>query len=156
MLSSVFALVFFCLCLYAGVKDTLTFTIPNWMNLTFLGLFVPAAFASQIGWGVAGAHILVGVAALIIGYGLFAFRVLGGGDAKMIPGVMLWIGPDGALLFILGMAVAGGALSIVVLIARKSLPVEVAPGFARKILTQENGIPYGCLLYTSPSPRDRG
>ena len=27
--------------------------------------------------------------------------------------------------------------------------VEVAPGYARNFL-----LPYGCLLYTSPSPRD--
>lgn len=146
MLASIFAVIFFCLCIQAGIKDTLTLKIPNWMNLSFLLLFIPAAFASQIGWVTAGAHILVGMVALIISFGLFSFNIFGGGDAKMIPGVLLWVGPDGALAFLFGMALAGGALSIVILMARKTVPAEAAPGFAQKILQKDNGIPYGVAI----------
>lgn len=146
MLSVLFAVAFFCLCLQAGIKDTLTFTIPNWMNGTLILLFIPAAFAANIGWDIAGWHILTGLLALVVAFGLFSFRIFGGGDAKMIPGVLLWLGPTGALPFLLGMALAGGGLALAVLLARKSIPVDIAPGFAQKILKKDNGIPYGVAI----------
>ena len=146
MPSLVFALIFFCLCVYAGVKDTISFTIPNWLNLALVIAFVPAAFASQIGWYTAGTHILAGAIALIAAFGLFAVRMFGGGDAKMIPGIVLWVGPSGALYFVLGMAFIGGVLSIIVLAARQLFPAAAAPGFARKILDEKNGIPYGVAI----------
>jgi len=146
MLSTVFALIFFCLCLYAAFKDTISFTIPNWLNISFFILFVPAAFAASLGWQIAGLHLMVGAIALVVSFGLFAFRVFGGGDAKMIPGVLLWVGPAGALHFIFGMAIVGGLLSVIILSVRRVYPVEVAPNFARKILTPENGIPYGVAI----------
>lgn len=146
MLANFFAVVFFCLCLQAAIKDCMTLTIPNWMNAALVVLFVPAAFAGGIGWSTGGAHLLVSVIALAVAFGLFAFNIFGGGDAKMIPGVLLWIGPAGVLHFIIGMAFIGGALGIVVLMARKAIPADIAPGFARKILDSENGIPYGVAI----------
>jgi len=146
MLLMIFAVAFFCLCIQAAVTDTLTFKIPNWMNLAFLILFVPAAFASNLGWQAAGVHVLVGLAALVISFGLFSFNIFGGGDAKMIPGVLLWIGPAGVMHFLMGMALAGGALTIVLLSARRMVPVEYAPGFAQKILGEKKDIPYGVAI----------
>jgi|GEM_PF-1917260 len=146
MLTMLFAIAFFCLCIQAGVKDTMTFTIPNWMNLTFLLLFIPAAFAAQIGWGVAGSHLLAGLVALVIAYFLHGFGLFGGGDAKMIPGVILWIGPAGSISFLFGMALAGGVLGLIILLARRAVPADIAPVFAKKILTAENGIPYGVAI----------
>ena len=146
MLSMIFAIAFFCLCIQAGIKDTLTFKIPNWMNATFVILFVPAAFAASIGWQAAGIHLLVGMAALVISFGLFSFNLFGGGDAKMIPGVLLWIGPAGVMHFLFGMVLVGGLLGLVLLIVRKAVPAEVAPGFAQKILSQKKDIPYGVAI----------
>lgn len=146
MLSVFFALAFFCLCAQAALKDTMTLTIPNWMNATLIVLFVPAAFAASIGWQAGGAHLLVGLIALVIAFGLFAFNIFGGGDAKMIPGVLLWIGPAGVLHFIFGMVVAGGLLGLIILMARKAIPAGIAPGFAQKVLSSENGIPYGVAI----------
>jgi len=146
MLTMLFAIAFFCLCVQAGVKDTMTFTIPNWMNLTFLLLFIPAAFAAKIGWSTAGIHLLLGFIVLIIAYVMHGFGLFGGGDAKMIPGVMLWIGPAGSVSFLFGMAVAGGVLGLIIILARRAVPADIAPVFAQKILTAENGIPYGVAI----------
>jgi len=146
MLTTLFAIAFFCLCIQAALTDTLTFKIPNWMNLSFLILFVPAAFAASIGWETAGAHILVAATALIISFGLFSFNIFGGGDAKMIPGVLLWIGPSGVMHFLFGMAISGGILTVVLLTARRGVPVEYAPGFAQKMLGQTDDIPYGVAI----------
>ena len=146
MISAAFALIFFCLCLFAAFKDTLTLLIPNWLNLSIVILFVPAAFASQIGWQLMGAHLIAGAIAFVVSFGLFAFRIFGGGDSKMIPGVVLWVGPAGAMHFVFGMAMMGGLLSIIVFFMRRMVPAEVAPGFAQSLLNQENGVPYGVAI----------
>lgn len=146
MLTMFFGIVFFCLCFQAGLKDSVTLTIPNWMNAAFFILFIPAALAGGLAWQVVGMHVLVSAIALVLAFGLFAFNLFGGGDAKMIPGVLLWIGPEGVLHFIFGTALAGGLLSIFILLARNAVPADIAPGFARKILNEDNGIPYGVAI----------
>jgi len=146
MISAILGAAFFVLCLQAAVKDTLSLKITNGLNLTIVLLFIPAAFAAQIGWAAAGAHLLAGLIAFVVSYLFFSFRLLGGGDAKMIPAVILWIGPAGWIYFVFGMALSGGALAVTVLLARRAVPVELAPGFAEKIMSKENGIPYGVAI----------
>jgi prepilin peptidase CpaA len=146
MISAIFGAAFFVLCLQAAVKDTLSLKITNGLNLSIVALFIPAAFATQIGWGVAGWHLFAGLIAFIVSYLLFSLRLFGGGDAKMIPAVILWIGPAGWMHFVMGMALSGGLLALVILLARKSVPATVTPGFAQKILNKENGIPYGVAI----------
>lgn len=146
MISAIFGAAFFVLCVQAAVKDTLSLKITNGLNLSIAAIFIPAAFAAQIGWGVAGWHLLAGLIAFIVSYLLFSFRVFGGGDAKMIPAVILWIGPAGWMQFVMGMALSGGLLALVILLARKFVPAAVTPGFAQKILGKENGIPYGVAI----------
>ncbi len=146
MVSAILGAAFFVLCLQAAIKDTLSLKITNGLNLSIAALFIPAAFVAQIGWGLAGAHLLAGLIAFIVSYLLFSFRVFGGGDAKMIPAVMLWIGPAGWIQFAVGMALSGGLLGIVILMARRAVPVELTPGFAQNIMSKENGIPYGVAI----------
>ncbi len=146
MISAIFGAAFFVLCLQAAVKDTLSLKITNGLNLSIVALFIPAAFAAQIGWAAAGGHLLAGVIAFLVSYLLFAVRLFGGGDAKMIPGVLLWIGPAGWIQFVMGMALSGGVLAIVILLARRAVPAALAPGFAQNVLSKENGIPYGVAI----------
>ena len=146
MISATFGAAFFILCLQAAVKDTLSLKITNGLNLSIAALFIPAAFAAQIGWSVGGWHLLAGLIAFVISYMLFAFGLFGGGDAKMIPGVVLWIGPAGWLQFVIGMVLSGGLLAFIVLLVRKSVPASVVPGFAENIFNKENGIPYGVAI----------
>ena len=44
------------------------------------------------------------------------------------------------------MALSGGLLGIVILMARRAVPVELTPGFAQNIMSKENGIPYGVAI----------
>ena len=54
-----------------------------------------------------------GVLGLSIGYGLYRFARLGGGDAKLIAALGLLVGPVGLLIVLFGMAIAGGILSLI-------------------------------------------
>ncbi len=146
MILNIFAASFFALCLFAAVRDVETLTIPNWLNAWLAFLFVPACILAAPGWEVAGWHLLAGSLAFVISIILFTTGVFGGGDAKMIPGVMLWVGPGGTIDFIYGMAVAGGILAVTVILARRLVPAHAAPGFAFQTLQVGKGVPYGVAI----------
>ena len=146
MIAALFAVLFLLLCVYAAIRDIETLTISNGLNAIIAFLFVPAMIISAPGWGVTGAHLLAGVAAFVISVLLFTFGIFGGGDAKMIPGVMLWLGPEAAMPFVTAMAVVGGLLAATVIIARKLVPAGAAPGFARGTMEQGAGVPYGVAI----------
>lgn len=146
MLSFILGTAFSVLCLQAALKDMMTFTIPNWINATLVVLFIPAALLSGVGLSVIGIHLLVGLAALLVGFALFSFGSFGGGDAKMVPAVLLWIGPNGVFEFLFGMAIGGGLLAFILLSFRKVVPAELAPAFAQPALSKDAGVPYGIAI----------
>lgn len=141
-----FAGVFFLLCAFASMKDMASLTIPNWVNAGIALAFFPAALFVDISFATFGWHLLTGVIAFIICFIMFSVGAFGGGDAKMIPAVALWLGPLGIPPFLIGTTIAGGVLSLIVLGARKSIPEAFAPGFARATLKDGNGVPYGVAI----------
>ena len=48
MILAILSSAFLALCVFAAMHDVNRLTIPNWLNLTLAGLFVPAAAVS--GW----------------------------------------------------------------------------------------------------------
>ncbi len=146
MLLIVLAALFLCLCVLAALYDVNQLRIPNWLNLTLAGLFLPAAAVSGLPLEILGGHLLAGLLAFVIGYGLFMFGVFGGGDAKMIPAVVLWMGPTAAFPFAFYMALVGGGCALMILLIRRSMPVEVIPGFMRKPFENKANVPYGVAI----------
>lgn len=145
---ALFAASFFALCLFAALIDIETLTIPNWLNGWLAFLFIPAAILAAPGWDVVGLHLLVGTIAFIVSVALFFIGLYGGGDAKFIPAVMLWLGPAGAMPFLLWTAIAGGVLTIVVVIMRGLMPRGVTPGFGVATFEDRKGVPYGVAIAT--------
>ena len=137
---------FLALCLFAALHDVNSLTIPNWLNLTIAVLFVPAAALSGLPMEVLIGHVLAGLAAFVIGFALFAFRIFGGGDAKMIPAVMLWIGPAASLEFVFTMALVGGACALIIVLVRNAVPAAVLPGAIRAPFEEKAGVPYGVAI----------
>ncbi|MEM5518795.1 prepilin peptidase [Henriciella sp. AS95] len=146
MVTVVFTLTFLSLCVYAALRDIETLTITNGLNLTIAFLFFPAIIIAAPGWDVFGGHMMAGAIAFVVSIFLFAFGVFGGGDAKMIPGVMLWLGPEATMPFVMTMAVIGGGLAVCVILARKLVPAHAVPGFASETMQAGNGVPYGVAI----------
>lgn len=137
---------FLALCLFAALHDVNRLTIPNWLNITLAVLFIPAALVSGLPLEIVGGHLLAGALAFVIAFGLFAFRIFGGGDAKMIPAVVLWMGPSAAIPFVYWMAIIGGACALLLVIGRRSVPVSAVPGFMRAPFEPKAGVPYGVAI----------
>jgi prepilin peptidase CpaA len=100
------------LLLVATACDFRTREIPDWISIAIAFVAVTAASAGWLGIGL----LLVasgGALGLLIGYGLYRFARLGGGDAKLIAALGLLVGPVGLLIVLFGMAIAGGILSVI-------------------------------------------
>ena len=109
------ASIVFLLLIVATVFDLRTREIPDWISIAIAILAVGAAATGWLGIGL----VLVaigGVLGLTIGYLLFRFAKLGGGDAKLIAALGMLVGPVGLLIVLFGMAVAGGVLSLVAML----------------------------------------
>lgn len=97
----------------AAAQDFLDYLIPNRLVLALVALY-PIYALSTGGAGWIG-DVLVGVAVLIVGITLFAFRFIGGGDAKFLAATALWAGPSLIFPFLVLTALAGGALAVAML-----------------------------------------
>lgn len=146
MLASLILLAAAGLLLFAALHDVATMTIPNWVSIALAVLFLPAAALAQFSLTQAGLHIGVGAAMLVVSIILFMLGVFGGGDAKLLAAASLWAGPSGLSVFIMGVALWGGALAIVVIAARRFVPVEAAPPYVREPLIEGNGVPYAVAI----------
>ena len=100
--------------LTAAFTDLRRRQIDNWLNVG-IALIAPAF------WWASGLTLWPGVAyqlglalvAFVLLAGLFAMRVMGGGDVKLLTALALWIQPDHFLWLLLVMSVLGGVLTIV-------------------------------------------
>ncbi|MEL6258157.1 MAG: prepilin peptidase [Pseudomonadota bacterium] len=146
MITVILAAIFVVLCLFAAGHDVATLRIPNKLNAAIALLFIPAAVAAGLAWQVAGWHIAAGAIAFAVSFLLFNLGVFGGGDAKMIPGVVLWLGPAGVYPFVFWMALSGGALVFATLLVRRFAPAEAYPGFAQDFRSKGAGVPYGVAI----------
>jgi prepilin peptidase CpaA len=145
-----FLIVFPALAIVAALSDATSMTIPNWISAALVAAFVPAALLAGASWPVIGLSFGLGLAALFIGAAMFALHWIGGGDAKLFAAGALWLGPTGATSFLVWTAIAGGALAICLLSARKAsamtgLPVR-QPAWTRRLLAPAGDIPYGIAI----------
>ena len=143
------ALVFLGLVLTAAVEDALSFTIPNWVSLALLAAFGPAAFAVGMPFPVMALNLGIGAAALVAGMVMFALRWLGGGDAKLLAAVSLWLGWTAIPTFLIGTALAGGAMAVMLLTLR-SAPLRplilLGPRWVNRLAEPGEGVPYGVAI----------
>jgi prepilin peptidase CpaA len=138
---------FAALLIVAALSDIATMTIPDWVSIVAVVAFPIAAFAAGLSWQQIALHLAIGVLMFLIGFGLFAANVLGGGDVKVFAAASVWSGLAALAPFTLVMAVSGGALAVIVLAARAlAKPNDAQPAFVRRLLDPRRGVPYGVAI----------
>jgi prepilin peptidase CpaA len=112
-------LLFIGLMSWAALSDALHYIIPNSATVSLLVLYPAHVLSSPtpVDWigGVIGAFVLFAV-----GIFIFARGIAGGGDVKLLGATALWMGPVHLPAFFIVMGFTGGALAVVVLIARRA------------------------------------
>lgn len=136
---------------WAVINDVWSYRIPN-IACAALVLLYPAWLAvdwpATDPWLQIAAHVGVAAAVLAVGFVLFLLRAFGAGDAKLLAAVALWAGPDEVLTLILVTAIAGGALSVAVILY-KIFSARFGPGlyyvymhasaFAARVMPRQAG-----------------
>ena len=111
-------LAFAILLLWAASEDMRRLIIPNWISIAIAGLYPVHVLTGPVtpDWlSAAGLAALV----LLVGFALFAARLMGGGDVKLMAAVALWAGPGELPLLLSVTAIAGGVVAAFLLISRR-------------------------------------
>lgn len=135
---------------FAAFTDIRRRQIDNWLNGAI-------ALGAPLFWWASGLSLWPGVAlqlgvalaAFALLAGLFALRMMGGGDVKLLTALALWIEWDIFLQLLMVMALAGGVLTIVMGIwhimrrqrDRLSIPYGVAISFGGLWVLAVNYLP---------------
>ena len=123
------------LLLYASYGDLKARTIPNSLNIAIALLAIPFWWASGLApWPDMALQVGVAVLAFVFFAGAFALGAMGGGDVKLIGAIALWLPWPALLLMLVIMSLAGGALTLALMIrkklARTEGPLEIPYGVA--------------------------
>lgn len=142
--------VFPILLIVAGLHDLTTMRIPNWISLLLIVGFLAAAASSALSLGGFGIHLAIGIAALVVGAGMFAMNWIGGGDAKLMAAACLWLGLTGSAMFLLWTALAGGVFTMALVMARRRAPAlaVLGPAWVGRLMQPQGDIPYGVAIAT--------
>ena len=124
------------LLLVAAVIDVRTYTISNRLNLT-VALLAPVYWASVAlsPWPDVAAQLAVGAAVFVLLAGAFYAGMMGGGDVKLAAALSLWFSPPSAIRFLVLMSIAGGVLTLAMLVWHRARKREGRPE-----------IPYGVAI----------
>ena len=131
---------------FAAVVDVRTFTISNRLNLT-VALLAPLYWLSVALplWPEVGLQLPVGAAVFVVFAGAFYAGMMGGGDVKLAAALSLWFSPASILKFLVLTSLAGGVVTLAVVVwhrikrreGRPQIPYGVAIAFGGlAILTQ--------------------
>jgi prepilin peptidase CpaA len=112
----------------AAVIDVRTFTISNRLNLTVASL-APLYWlsASLPLWPHAAIHVAVAAGVFVVLAAAFYAGMMGGGDVKLAAALALWFSPAATLQFLVFMSLAGGLLTVVVLMIHRLRAREGRP-----------------------------
>ncbi len=141
---------------YAGIKDVATMTISNRLVLALTASFALLAPAAGLGVTAIFSSILIASGVLVCTFALFSLGWIGGGDAKLLPLAVLWLGSDLALDFMLYTALIGAAVTLALLQFRR-LPLPILlkrKAWSARLHAPETGVPYGAAM-SDRAPRAR-
>lgn len=145
--AAIFVIVPLCLAL-AALSDLFTMTIPNRVSVIMMASFAVVAPLAGLALPEIGLHVAAALIVFAACFALFAFNVMGGGDAKLLTACALWFGLNESLLvFLVCVSFLGGVLTIFIVIVRSSENTLLATGIPlpRSLLGAKK-IPYGIAI----------
>jgi prepilin peptidase CpaA len=133
---------------FAASSDLFTMTIANRVSLVLAAGFFLLAVLTGMSPAAVGWHLGAGALVLVIGFGLFSFGWVGGGDAKLAAATALWFGFSHLLDYLLYASIFGGALTLA-LIQFRMLPLPrllAGHEWIERLHRRGGGVPYGIAL----------
>jgi prepilin peptidase CpaA len=111
----------------AATGDLRTRRIPNRLNLAIALLALPFWVLSGYGlWPESALQVALAAGVLLFFALLFQLGMMGGGDVKLLAALTLWLPLASLVKLVVIMSVAGGVLTLVMLVRHKALKSEAA------------------------------
>lgn len=142
-------LVIFPLCMaMAAASDLLTMTIPNRLSVVLIASFLAIAPFAGLSLTDMIGHIGAGAAVFAFCFALFAFNIMGGGDAKILTASAVWFGLSQSLVsYLVYVSVMGGLLAVLVLTLRAHHDMIMASRIPLpSTILQPKKLPYGLAI----------
>jgi prepilin peptidase CpaA len=131
----------------AAAYDMVKFTIPGDLLVALLLGFAVFAVVTGLGGAAIGAHLLAGGLGFGLGLGLFAFDIVGGGDAKLLGAAALWLGLHDLPAYMMCAGLLGCLLTLGLNgVRRAALPHFLVHPWILRLTDPDTGIPYGMAL----------
>jgi len=133
---------------FAASSDLFTMTIANRVSLILIGGFGLLAIMTGMSVTDMLLHFGAGAAVLVVGFTLFSFGWIGGGDAKLAAATALWFGFYHLFDYLIYSSILGGVLTLL-MIQFRMLPlpqVLVGRDWVERLHRRGGGIPYGIAL----------
>jgi prepilin peptidase CpaA len=142
-------LVIFPLCMaMAAFSDLLTMTIPNRLSVVLIASFIAIAPFAGLSLNEMLMHLGAGAAVFAFCFALFAFNIMGGGDAKILTASAVWFGFNDTLVaYIAYVSVLGGFLSIFILMIRANYDLILVSRIpVPQTMLHTKKVPYGIAI----------
>lgn len=132
----------------AAASDLVRYEVPRGLCLAVVAAFL--WLAPSLPLAAAASHIAAAAVVLAATALCFEFGLMGGGDAKLLAAVALWMGWGNLVAFIILTAIAGALLGLVVLALRRFLPRRRRAGhWYSRVLARGEGVPYAIAISAS-------
>jgi prepilin peptidase CpaA len=132
----------------AACSDLLTMTIPNRVSVVLFASFLAIAPFAGLSFHDILMHLAGGGIVFAACFALFAFGIMGGGDAKVLTASALWFGFDQSLLvYIIYVSIFGGMLSMAIIAMRSQHGLIMAYGIPMpETMMHKKKVPYGIAI----------
>jgi prepilin peptidase CpaA len=133
---------------YAAASDLLTMTISNKLSIALVAGFYFVALLLGIPATTIAIHSATAFVVLAISFSMFAAGWIGGGDAKLVAAIALWLGFDQLFSFLILASIFGGLLTVSLLMVRRyALPAcLLGQSWVERLHAPTTGVPYGIAL----------
>lgn len=123
------------LLVWAAVGDMRHRIIPNWLNASIALLSIPYWLSAGLPlWPLLAEQLGLALVTFLLFAGLFQLGQMGGGDVKLFAALALWLPLMALIDMLIVVALAGGVLTIVLLVrhhlARAEGRLEIPYGVA--------------------------
>ena len=126
--------------------DLLHRRIRNGLIAALIAGYAPLAIAAGVPPHEAATALLAAALVFALAFACFSAGWIGGGDAKLAPVCVLWLGADQALPFLVLVSLLGGMLALALLAADALRRAQVAGTGADAPRPPRPALPYGVAL----------
>jgi len=138
--------VFVAVLLYAAVSDARTLEIANWIPITTVSVFLPAALLSGMSGTSIAVHFGIALVIFAVGIVVFAKGLAGGGDVKLLAAVSVWWNAEQLGKYLIVVALLGGVLGLITIMAGHMDRIRRFIPWLEADDTLKQPIPYGIAI----------